>query len=197
LVVLDAVRRVRQQTAGAVWCCDPVMGSEERGLFVASDIPRFFLDHALPAADILTPNRFELEYLTGRTAVTLAETIAQAQSLRSRGPSRVAVTGLKSPAVGAGRIGTLLAADDGVWLADTPMLSLTAPPNGTGDVFAALLLGHLLCGRTAAAALEKTVGSLYAVLCRTLAAGSGELALVASQADLAHPPIVAPARKVG
>jgi len=186
-VVLDAVRRMRDGTPRTLYCCDPVMGDEGRGVFVRSDIPQFFIEQALPAADIATPNQFELELLTGVAIVSLADAVNAAKMLCARGPAIVAVTSLRAPAVAAGRLGSMVATNQGAWLVDTPLLDFTILPNGAGDVFAALLLGHLLDGDSPVAALEKTVSGLYGVLSQTFSAKKRELALVAAQEELVHP----------
>ncbi|MDR3441076.1 pyridoxal kinase PdxY [Telmatospirillum sp.] len=186
-VVLDAVDRVRKTNSQALYCCDPVMGDEGRGLFVRPDIPAFFAGRALPLADIATPNQFELEMLTGRTIVSLADAVAAANALRARGPDIVAVTSLRPPAVDGSRLGSLIVSENGAWLVDTPKIDFPIAPNGAGDVFAALLLGRLLDGEAPAPALEKTVSGLFALLSQTLAAGSRELTLVAAQGELVQP----------
>lgn len=186
-VVLDAVGRLRAVNPRALYCCDPVMGDEGRGVFVRPDIPHFFSERALPAADIATPNQFELELLTGIHVVSLADAVAAAQALRARGPAIVAITSLRAPAVAAGRLGSMVVAEQGAWLVDTPLLDFPILPNGAGDVFAALLLGRLIAGDAPAAALEKTVSGLYALLNHTLSVGTRELALIAAQEELVHP----------
>ena len=65
-VILDAVARVKQPTPTAVYCCDPVMGDVGRGMFVRPGIPEFMRDRVVPAADVVTPNHFELDFLAGR-----------------------------------------------------------------------------------------------------------------------------------
>src|SRR6478672_5406273 len=60
----------------AVYCCDPVMGDVGRGMFVRPGIPEFMRDTVLPAADVLTPNHFELDFLADRTTRTLDEVLA-------------------------------------------------------------------------------------------------------------------------
>ncbi len=195
-VVLDAVGRVRAGNPQALYCCDPVMGDEGRGLFIRPDIPHFFTERALPAADIATPNQFELELLTGVAIVTLADAVAAAQRLRARGPSVVAITSLRAPAVAAGRLGSMVVGAQGAWLVDTPLLDFPTLPNGAGDVFAALLLGRLGTGDTPALALEKTVSGLYALLARTLATGTRELALIAAQEELVLPTRIFRAKRI-
>lgn len=195
-VVIDAVGRLRTANPRALYCCDPVMGDEGRGLFVRPDIPGFFTEKALPVADIATPNQFELELLTGMPIHTLDEAVAAAQALCKQGPSITAITSLRAPAVPDGRLGSLVVSQQGAWLIDTPLLDFPILPNGAGDVFAALLLGRLLTGEEPAAALEKTVSGLYALLTYTLSIGSRELALVAAQDELVRPSRLYRARQV-
>ena len=59
----DAVRAANPK---ALYCCDPVIGDTGRASIVRPGIAEFMRERAVPAADILTPNQFELELLTGR-----------------------------------------------------------------------------------------------------------------------------------
>ena len=88
LAILDAVALVKSRNPDAVYCCDPVMGDVGRGFFVRPGIPELMRDTVVPAAQIVTPNQFELEFLTGRSTGTLTEVLAAADALRSRGPRR-------------------------------------------------------------------------------------------------------------
>lgn len=187
-VILDAVARVRAVNPKALYCCDPVMGDEGRGFFVRPGIPDFFAAQALPAADILTPNQFELEALAGRSVTTLDDAVSAARSLITRGPKLVAVTSLRPPAVSDDRLGSLLVSANGAWLVDTPHIDFDPAPNGAGDVFAALLLGHLLKDAAPPVALEQAVAGLYALLKITRQSGLRELQLVAAQDALVVPP---------
>ena len=69
--VIGTVARVKVANPQAAWCCDPVIGDVGRGIFVRSGIPELMRDRAIPSADIVTPNQFELEWLTGRACRTL------------------------------------------------------------------------------------------------------------------------------
>ena len=62
---------VRAANPRAIWCCDPVLGDIDTGIYVKPGIDAFFRERALPAADLITPNHFELEHLTGRKIATL------------------------------------------------------------------------------------------------------------------------------
>lgn len=186
-VVLDALARLRAVNPNALYCCDPVMGDEGRGVFVRADIPDFFAKRLLPVADILTPNQFELELLTGNPVTSLEEATAAARRLIERGPRLICVTSLRPPAVPQGEIGTLLVSADEAYLARTPLLDFPIAPNGCGDVFAALFLGHSLREQTPSQALALSMGGLFDLLDETRRLGQRELALVAAQEKLVIP----------
>jgi pyridoxine kinase len=82
--IFDAAGRVRAANSEAVWCCDPVIGDVGRGVFVRPGIPEFFRDRALPAADIATPNHFELEWLSGGPIASLADAKAAVGGCRRK-----------------------------------------------------------------------------------------------------------------
>jgi pyridoxine kinase len=182
-VVLDAVAKVRAARPGALYCCDPVIGDFGRGVFVRPGIAQFFAERALPMADIVTPNHFELEHLTGKKIASRAEAIEAAESLRARGPRVVLVTSVEGEAE---RIGVLAVGEEGAFLVETPRLPLTV--NGAGDALAALFLGRYLETRTLPRALELATASIFAVLEATHRAGAREIRLVAAQAALVEPP---------
>ncbi|MBX6366887.1 MAG: pyridoxal kinase PdxY [Rhodospirillales bacterium] len=190
-VVLDAVKRVRAANPQALYCCDPVIGDFGRGVFVRPGIAEFFAKKALAAADIVTPNRFELEHLTGASVGSLAEAVAAAERLRARGPRIVLVTSLEP---GSDRIGMLASGPEGAFATETPRLPLHV--NGAGDVVAALFLGHYLRGRSLPAALERATAGIFAVLDATHRAGKREIQLVRAQEDLLDPPRRFPVEKV-
>ena len=184
-VVLDAVERVRSQNPEAVYCCDPVMGDVGRGMFVRPGIPEFMREEVVPRADIITPNHFELDFLAGTPTSTLDEVLAAVDVVRACGPRDVLVTSV----VEAGRSDTLdvvAVSDEGAWAVTTPLLPIS--PNGCGDVTAAVYLAHLHTTGSPRTALERTTSTVFAILEATLAAGTREIQLVASQDAIAKPP---------
>ena len=184
-VILDAVAEVKSLHPAAVYCCDPVIGDVGRGVFVRPGIPEFIRDTVVPRADIVTPNHFELDFLTGRTTTTQDELLAAADELRSRGPRHVLVTSVRLPGTGD-TLDVVAVSDDGAWSVTTPLLPIS--PNGGGDLTAALYLAHLLETSSPAIALERTTNAVFAVLQETLVAGTRELALIAAQDAIADPP---------
>uniref|UniRef100_UPI00311EA95E pyridoxal kinase n=1 Tax=Brooklawnia sp. TaxID=2699740 RepID=UPI00311EA95E len=90
--ILDAVKLTRERNPRAIYCCDPVMGDVGRGFYAAPGIPEFMRDQVVEQATIMTPNLFELEYLTQRTTRTITDVLDAAAALRARGPETVLVT---------------------------------------------------------------------------------------------------------
>ena len=86
-VVLDTVARVKELNPSAVYCCDPVMGDVGRGMFVRPGIPEFMRDRVVPAADVITPNHFELDFLSGRETRTVAEVLDAVDAVRAPAPA--------------------------------------------------------------------------------------------------------------
>ncbi len=126
-----------------------MIGDVGRGIFVRPGIPEFLRDRALPAADIVTPNQFELEWLTGREVRTLADAEAAVAALQARGPRCVLVTSLHLDDTPEGEIGMLAAEGGRFWRLSTPLLPFSV--NGAGDAIAALFLFHRLRGGAEAA----------------------------------------------
>jgi pyridoxine kinase len=181
-VLLDIVARVKAANPRALFCCDPVMGDIGLGCDVRAGIPEFFRDRALALADIVTPNRFELEWLTGAEVTSLAEAGRAAESLQQSGPRIVLATSLDSD---SDQVAAVAAGPDGVWAVETPRLPIEA--TGCGDAVAALFLGWLLKGAAVPEALGATIAAVYGVIEATMRAGGGELALIAAQDQLVSP----------
>lgn len=182
--ILEAARRVKAANPRALWCCDPVIGDVGRGIFVRPGIPEFMRDEALPAADIITPNQFELEWLTGQEVTTLDQAKAAVAALQARGPRCVLVTSLRLADTPEGEIGMLAGEGGRFWRLATPMLPVSV--NGAGDAIAALFLFHRLRGG-ADAALSAAASSIFGLLRRTAEAGSREILTVAAQEEFVAP----------
>ena len=184
-VILDAVARVRAANPRATYTCDPVMGNADSGCFVHPDIPPLLRERVVPAADIITPNQFELGFLTGTEPQTLEEILTSAELARKMGPRTVLVTSVHRSDRPADTTEMLVVDDDGAWIVQTPKLPLKA--NGSGDVTSALFTAHLLA-TDAPTALGRTAASVFALLEETLRSGERELRLVEAQEVFVDPP---------
>ncbi|MBX9875553.1 pyridoxal kinase PdxY [Bosea sp. (in: a-proteobacteria)] len=183
--ILSAVERVRAANPKAVYCCDPVMGDVGRGVFVRPGIPEFMREQAVPAADIVTPNQFELELLTDIEIRTIADAHRAVEALRDAGPKVVLVTSLVTDETPADSIDLMAADARGAFRVRTPKLDVSV--NGAGDAIAALFFVHYLREESAAAALAKAAASIYGLLKRTKEAGSREILTVAAQDEFVTP----------
>ncbi|KQB86867.1 pyridoxal kinase PdxY [Corynebacterium lowii] len=184
-VIVDAVAKVKEANPKALYACDPVMGNAKSGCHVDDAIPPLLRDLVVPAADIITPNQFELGYLTGLPAHDLESTLKAVEAARAMGPNTVLVTSVERPDRPEGTIEMLAANDQGAWLVQTPHLPFKR--NGSGDVAAALFTGHYGASGDAAEALARTASSVFDLLRVTYEAESPELELVAAQ-DYYAPP---------
>jgi len=187
--VLHAVRRVRAANPAALYCCDPVIGDTGKGVFVRPGIPELLTDRAVPLADILTPNQFELELMTGLSCPTPQHAAAAMAKLRDRmAPGRrgiVLVTTLRTDVTPADALDLVAGDRGGDWLLRVPLLPIT--PSGAGDLIAALFLLHFLRTDSVRAALEAAGSAVAGVLRRTAAGNAQELLLIDAQEELVRP----------
>ncbi|MEX3504883.1 pyridoxal kinase PdxY [Corynebacterium sp. LK2510] len=185
-VIIDAVARVKAQNPEAVYACDPVMGNQKSGCFVSDNIPPLLRDRVVPVADIISPNQFELGYLTGVEATDLASTLSAVEKAKEMGPATVLVTSVERPDADTENFIEMLMSDEkGSWIVQTPRLPFKR--NGSGDVTSALFTGHYIRTGDAAEALARTASSVFGMLEMTYEADSQELLLVEAQEHYAHP----------
>lgn len=183
-VIVDAVARVKAANPDALYCADPVMGDVGRGFYVREGIPEFMRDVVVPAADELTPNQFELEFLVGQSVSSVADLLAAADALRAKGPQVVLVTSVQTDETPADSVQMAVVDAEGAWIVTTPLLPMYV--SGSGDATAAIFLARYMTS-TPAEALAATASSIYDVMERTHAAGSGEILLIEAQEAIAHP----------
>lgn len=196
-VVLETVQEIKAANHNAFYCCDPVMGDVGRGIFVQDDIPAFFRDHALKLADIITPNQFELGLLSGMDTGEQKDILAACAALHAKGPAYILVTSMESAQTPEDEIAMLLSVKGGAqWVVKTPKIAFETPPNGAGDMTAALFTGHIMNGELPETALEKTAASVYGIFQKTEALGRRELAIIQGQDDIKHPATTIKAQKL-
>src|SRR5215212_7163513 len=183
--ILSTVARVRAENPNALYCCDPVIGDVGRGVFVRPGIPDFMREQAVPAADLVTPNQFELDILSGLASETLDAAKASVAAVQRLGPRVVLVTSLQTRETPDDAIDLLAGEGGRFWRVRTPNLPLAV--NGAGDAIAALFFVHYARTRSAAAALGEAAASVYGLLRRTVEAGSREILMVAAQDEFVRP----------
>lgn len=183
--IVDAVNRIKAVNPRALYACDPVMGNAKSGCFVSDEIPPLLRDKVVPVADIITPNQFELGYLTDSEVGTLEQTLAAVKRAQEIGPKTVLVTSVQRPETGEDEIEMLAVDGERAFLVTTPKLPFKR--NGSGDVTASLFTGHYVETHDAKEALKRTASSVFDLLQNTYEADSQELLLIESQDAFAHP----------
>ncbi|GAB3715134.1 pyridoxal kinase PdxY [Mariniluteicoccus flavus] len=183
--ILEAVELVKERNPGALYCCDPVMGDVDRGFYCRPGIPELMRDRVAPQADVMTPNHFELDFLTGGQTHTLDEVVAAARALRDRGPETVLVTSVVHADAEPGTLDMVAVDGTGAWLVSTPIFDRAF--TGSGDLTAAMFLTGLLDTGSTAEALGRTAAIVHGVLRATVDSGDPELQVVGAQAEIAAP----------
>ena len=183
--ILSAVAAVKAANPNALYCCDPVIGDVGRGVFVRAGVPDFFSERALGVADIVTPNQFELDYLTGIVTADDADFVRALSELHRCGPRVILVTSLITAQTPDDALDIAVSANGIIARVRTPRLNVSL--NGAGDAIAALFLVHYLATRSAQMALSRAVSSVFGLFKRTMEAGSRELLLIAAQDEFVTP----------
>jgi len=166
--ISGALRRVRSVSPKALYCCDPVMGDVGRGIYVNPDIPDMFKNELVPLADIVTPNEFELETLTGINIQGIDDARRAIDMLHGKGPGIVLVTsyrGGKAASTSEGaHVGMLASDKSGVYMVETPELPITTAVAGSGDITAAVFLSRYLETGDVRKALELCTASIFGIM---------------------------------
>src|SRR5947209_7567064 len=183
--ILDAVARVKAANPNARYCCDPVIGDVGRDVFVRPGIPEFMREHAVPAADVVTPNQFELDHLTGHTSATRRDALNAIDALHTLGPKVIMVTSLHTDETPSDAVDLVASDMSGRFRVRTRKLPISV--NGAGDAIAALFFAHYLRTGSAADALSRATSSVFGVLKRTAEAGSREILLIEAQDEFVNP----------
>ncbi|MGV3634216.1 MAG: pyridoxal kinase PdxY [Pseudorhodoplanes sp.] len=193
--ILDAVARVKHANPGAKYCCDPVIGDDETGIYVREGIPDFIRTRALRAADVACPNQFELGVLTGLDTGTMDGMLAAVDFLHAFGIGTLLVTSVVTDETPDDAIDMIASGQDGRFRFRTPRLPITV--NGAGDAIAALFFAHLLQSGASGEAMAKAGSSLFGVLQLTADRGAREILLIEAQEEFVAPSQVFEAERLG
>lgn len=180
---------LRQKIPDLVYVCDPVIG-DESGLYLPEETASLIRDRLIPQANLITPNRFEFEWLNN---VKLEENNAIVELVRKSPVPRAVITSAFGMLKGG--IGNLYVDDSSAWLAEHRKLANV--PSGTGDLTAALVLARYLSGMSASDALHIATQSVFEVLTNTAKRGADELTLEQDTGSLRQPRAMVQMRSIG
>jgi pyridoxine kinase len=187
VVAAEAFSRIRNAGGDRTILVDPVIGDTGKGVYVRPALAEAIRDLLVPAADVVTPNLFELGYLTGLPTGSESEILAAIGALQRRGPRIVAVTSVLTGDTPAEAMDTFAAFGDSVVRTRSRLIAGTF--SGSGDLFAGVFLARLLADAGPADALAGAVAATEAVLALTADRGSPELELELAQDYLLRAPV--------
>jgi len=176
--IISIVQDFKKENPKLIYLCDPVMGDMGRGFFVNSIIRDFFKLKVLNRASIITPNHFEAEFLYGNEIKTIENAKKACKYFHNHGINIVVITSFKYNDLEENKLGIFMSNMDEAFIAHTPYFDFKVAPNGTGDLFSALFLGHYLKNNNSEEALVQAVSSLYCVVKNSFNAGSRELDII-------------------
>ncbi len=154
---------------------DPVMGDHDHGIYVDARLADTYRRDLLPLADGLTPNGFELEYLTGLPVNDIETVVAAARTLLTGRTQWVAVTSAAPDTWAMGEMQVVLVTRTQAEVIIHPRID--AAPKGTGDLFSATLTGHWLNGAGLPEATAQACRHVVRALRQTKQAHCAELLL--------------------
>jgi pyridoxine kinase len=160
--VLDAWRDIKRAAPDALYCCAPVIGDCDEGVYVDAALTDFFRDHAVPCADIIIANAFEAELLTDHRIGDAGQARRAAEAIIEQGPSIAIITSVPLPSSDGDELGNLLVGPDGAGIIRTAKLPLAV--KGAGDFMAALWLARFLQTQESLLALQSAVAGTQAVI---------------------------------
>lgn len=190
------VKAVKSANPDAPYLCDPIMGDHhgdayggDGTLYVPEPTAEAIRDELVPLADIVTPNAFELGWLTGHDVDIETRVLAAARAL---GPERVLVT--SSPALRRNAIANVLAGPRGAIAAEHA--AIPNPPHGTGDLIAGLYLSNLMAGQDDEEALKRASASVFELVARSVKKGADELLFAEEQQSVVKAMALVTSRRI-
>ena len=166
-VTARAIAGLKRRKPSLLYLCDPVLGDDHTDLYVPLPVATAIRDKLLPLADITTPNRFELQWLTGASVTSLADAKPAARSLPC--PITLA-TSLPAP---PGHLQTCVVERDRA--ASVTTVHRPDAPHGAGDILSGLFLAEMLASAQPQASLGRAMAALEHIL--DVSGDTGALAL--------------------
>jgi pyridoxine kinase len=167
---IDAVRGAPRdrEARKPVIIVDPTIGDAGKGLYVPADVAEAVISDLVPRADIVAPNTWELQRMTGAESRDPTQALHAARLLGKP----VLVSSVQRGA----EIGVVYADKKEAWLAAHPRAD--SAPKGTGDLLTALYGAALIDGLTISYALARAVSGVAETIMAAQTFGSPELPIV-------------------
>jgi pyridoxine kinase len=178
-IVGEFINRIKSARPGVMHVCDPVLGDNDR-LYVTEDTVSAVKQHLCADADVITPNLFELGWITDTNPQTADQAAAAARKIAGKA---VLVTSV--PGFMRGNIGNLLVENGKAIFAEHRKMANT--PNGPGDLTAALFLSNRIAGLDQEKTLRRTTASVFEIVASAAKRNADELMLETDSKSIVSP----------
>jgi len=185
-LIRDFIVKLKKQHPKLIYCCDPVMGDDGRGIYVKPTIAEFIQTEMIKIADWMTPNAFELSLLAQSSIKSREDALLACKKLLKQLPS---LQGILATSISTSplKTGMLLVTRNSAYHSDMPKYALPSSVHGTGDVTTAIFLSHLLHNETPEIAMQKTANTLHAMVKYTYDHELTELSIIPVQKKIEEP----------
>lgn len=160
--IADFVKQIKSSYPNKTYVCDPVMGDIDTGLYIPENVAAKMISSLLPLCSYMTPNFFELQYITGREIATLEDLIAAVKNTPLLKGKTVVATSCHLVDTEDTTIETILIDDNRVERIKTSKASIDTV--GTGDLFTALFSTQLAKGADAVDAVRVASAKISDIL---------------------------------
>lgn len=182
IVLKKWLQIIQHNNPSLIYCCDPVVGDIGRGVYVKDGVADFFINEASAVSNIMTPNHFELSYLTGIDCSNIDQILFACNILHNKGVEIVLVTSVLLAEENLNNeISMVLSSDLGVFKISTPKLDMGVAITGAGDMTASIFLADYLKTNDGKLSLELTATKVFQIFEQTKLANRRELALIQAQ----------------
>ena len=173
--VYQTVDRFKQKNDKMLYLCDPVIGN--LNCFVKPEVLEFFRKHL--KADIITPNMYEAQVLSGREVNNIS-TLKEAVDYLHNFAQIVVITGVRFKET----YGVFVSDGKYQYLVEAKEYHFEIPINGTGDLFSAVFLGTYLAKSSALEAAKNAVYYMDLVVGNSFVAKTRELQVISTRYDI-------------
>lgn len=156
------IKKLKVINPEILFICDPVMGDMIPGLYVPAEVPPAIIEQLMPLADLITPNQFEFQQITGKPVLQVDEMVQQLDQLKKILPKQVVITGCHLSTTEKDMLDICVFENETLNIFSAPRIPVSPP--GTGELFTAHLLLSLLEG----ANLQTAAGSSGTILSTVL-----------------------------
>ena len=175
-ILHDWIVEQRGKHPDLIACIDPVMGDSDSGLYVDPNLAAAYRDKLIHAANILTPNHFEVEYLTGGGKLNGTEALIQgARSLLHDNLRAIVVTSANLDDTPDNSISILIVTADSAEYFHHERIDCNV--KGSGDTFNATLATGLIQGKALPDAAKYAAEYVINAMRETAKGNYGELLL--------------------